>query len=280
MMRSFKVVSPDGVAISAQSSGNPEGIPVVFIHGFSQSRLSWLRQTGDPGLARLLHMVAYDLRGHGDSDRPDREDAYQAGRLWADDLAAVISAAGMTRPYLVGWSYGGRVIADYLATYGSDGIAGINYVNARCSTDPALFGSAQKHLTGMRSDDIAVNREATRAFLRSCFEVQPAPEDFEAMVAFNMKVSPSVRRTILARRNEAPEVLAGLACPVLATHGLRDDIILPAMSRYIAATVKGARLSLYEGIGHSPFWEDPSRFNAELAAFVGAEDPSRRSAHG
>jgi pimeloyl-ACP methyl ester carboxylesterase len=40
------------------------------------------------------------------------------------------------------------------------------------------------------------------------------------------------------------------------------------MARQIAATVRDARLSFYDDIGHSPFWEDPRRFNAELKAFV------------
>jgi pimeloyl-ACP methyl ester carboxylesterase len=46
--------------------------------------------------------------------------------------------------------------------------------------------------------------------------------------------------------------------------------VLPAAAKYTAATIPGAKLSLYEGIGHAPFWEDTARFNAELAAFVRA----------
>jgi non-heme chloroperoxidase len=49
-----------------------------------------------------------------------------------------------------------------------------------------------------------------------------------------------------------------------------DRIILSAAGKYTAAHVPGARLSLYDGIGHSPFFEDPTRFNRELAAFVRA----------
>jgi pimeloyl-ACP methyl ester carboxylesterase len=49
-----------------------------------------------------------------------------------------------------------------------------------------------------------------------------------------------------------------------------DRIIAPAAGRYTASAVPGARLSLYEGIGHSPFFEDAPSFNAELAEFVRA----------
>ena len=44
--------------------------------------------------------------------------AYQGGRVWADDLAAVMAAKRLGRPVLVGWSMGGRVIRQYLMVYG------------------------------------------------------------------------------------------------------------------------------------------------------------------
>ena len=56
--------------------------------------------------------------------------------------------------------------------------------------------------------------------------------------------------------------------PVLFTQGTADTIIAPAMSRYGAAAISGAVLSLYEGIGHEPFFEDAERFDRELAEFV------------
>jgi pimeloyl-ACP methyl ester carboxylesterase len=62
--------------------------------------------------------------------------------------------------------------------------------------------------------------------------------------------------------------LAALKLPVLVTHGAADRIALPAAAKYTAAKITSAKLSLYDGIGHAPFWEDTARFNAELAAFV------------
>jgi pimeloyl-ACP methyl ester carboxylesterase len=269
-MQPIRVAAPDGLTIAAYEWGNPAGPEILFVHGFCQSHLSWARQVGDPALAARFRMVAYDLRGHGTSDQPAEKSAYQADTLWAGDLAAVIAAKGLKRPVLVGWSYGGRIIADYLATYGAGAITGINYVNARCSTEPALFGPAQIHLAGMQSPDLAENIAATRRFLRACFERRPAADDFETMLAFNMIVPAAIRAFILGRPPETTEALARLQCPVLVTHGRQDPIILTAMAEFVARTVKGARLSLYDDAGHSPFFEDAPRFNAELAEFAGA----------
>src|ERR1700738_4370749 len=63
------VKTPDGLTISAQEWGNPAGQEILFIHGFSQSHLSWMRQvSGDP--AKDFRIVTYDLRGHGNFDKP------------------------------------------------------------------------------------------------------------------------------------------------------------------------------------------------------------------
>src|SRR5215472_15639432 len=133
------VRTPDGLSIAAQAWGNPGGPEILFIHGFMQSHLSWARQTGSD-LAREFRMVTYDLRGHGDSEKPLAPERYRSGQAWADELAAVIAAAGLKRPVLVGWSYAGRVVSDYLETHGGAGIAGINLVNARINSDPRYAG--------------------------------------------------------------------------------------------------------------------------------------------
>jgi non-heme chloroperoxidase len=65
----LNVKTPDGLTISAQEWGNPAGPEILFIHGYSQSYLSWMRQV-DSDLAKEFHIVTYDLRGHGNSDKP------------------------------------------------------------------------------------------------------------------------------------------------------------------------------------------------------------------
>src|SRR5262245_43065085 len=89
------VKTPDGLTISAQDWGNPTGPEIVFIHGFSQSHLSWIKQvTGE--LAKDFHMVTYDLRGHGNSDKPLEPERYKDSKAWADELQAVMDATGIT----------------------------------------------------------------------------------------------------------------------------------------------------------------------------------------
>jgi non-heme chloroperoxidase len=263
------VRTPDGLTIAAQEWGNPSGSEILFIHGFSQASLSWQRQV-ESDLAKEFRMVTYDLRGHGNSDKPLEPQKYKESKAWADEVQAVIDAAKLKRPVLVGWSYGGRVIGDYLAIHGAAGIAGLNYVDAVSKSDPSFFGDGLKVQPLMFSEDLATNIAATRIFLHNCFEKQPSQEDFETMLAFNMMVPPKVRANMGGRTLSMDETLKALNLAVLVTHGAADKLILVAMAKHTAATIPGAKLSLYDGVGHAPFWEDTARFNAELAAFVRA----------
>ena len=63
-------------------------------------------------------------------------------------------------------------------------------------------------------------------------------------------------------------VAGDLKLPVLVTHGSEDKNSNLIAAEYTAKMIPGAKLSVYQGIGHSPFFEDAPRFNAELAAFV------------
>ena len=111
------VLGGDGLALHVREWGPPDGPPVLLIHGWSGNHMCWRHQV-DSALVEEFRLVALDLRGHGMSDRPLDAGRYQDARLWAADIAAVIEQLDLDRPTLVGWSYGGFVICDYLRAYG------------------------------------------------------------------------------------------------------------------------------------------------------------------
>jgi pimeloyl-ACP methyl ester carboxylesterase len=266
--KAYSVKTPDGLTIAAQEWGNPNGPEIIFIHGFSQSHLSWIKQVTNSDLAKEFKMVTYDLRGHGNSDKPFEPEKYKTGKFWADELKAVMEATGLKRPVVVGWSYGGRIMADYLTTYGTANVAGLNYVDAGQKADPSFVGPNLKNQPAMMSDDLAANITATRAFLHGCFSIQPTQSEYEEMLAFNMMVPPKVRLALGNRPLQVDDMLRGLKVPVLVTHGAEDKNSNLIAAEYTAKMIPGAKLSVYQGVGHSPFFEATPRFNAELAEFV------------
>lgn len=265
--REIRVETPDGLNVSAQEWSNAGGADCIFIHGFLQSHLCWWNQFSDRTLTHALRMVSYDIRGHGGSDKIGNDDFYREGGRFADELHAVISAFAMHNPILVGWSYGTRIIADYLAKFGDRGIAGINFIGSALSDDEEQRGPGLQLLEEALSDDFAQRLDATRAFNLACFGKPPPTRDLDQLVAISMG-APSEIRQWMRRPASYDVVLKSISIPVLVTHGTADAIRLPAAGRYVMRTVRRSELSLYAETGHSPFWEDPVRFNGELARFV------------
>jgi pimeloyl-ACP methyl ester carboxylesterase len=263
-----EAVAPDGVKLAVQAWGNPDGPEILFIHGYSQCHLAFRRQMDDAALSTQFRMLSYDLRGHGASEKPDDPARYRDDRIWADDLAAVMNATGLKRPTLVAWSYAGRVVSDYVSAHGQERIAGINYVSALTNTQRQFWGAELRYTVEMASPDMATALRASRKFVHGCFAGRPSGDEMELTLSYVMLAPAPVRRMVLARTRNDGEILPTLRVPVLVTHGGMDRIIRPAMGEYTASSVPGARLSLYGGVGHSPFFEDAERFNRELAEFV------------
>ena len=96
----------DGVRIAGDSWGNPDGPLVLLQHGGGQTRHAW-KGAGELLGAAGYHAVAFDARGHGDSDWAP--DAHYTQDVMVEDLRCVVAALGNRRPVLVGASMGGGI---------------------------------------------------------------------------------------------------------------------------------------------------------------------------
>ncbi|GJD49754.1 AB hydrolase superfamily protein YdjP [Methylobacterium crusticola] len=268
---SFPVRSGDGTVLAAEAKGDPGAPEILFIHGLRQSRLSWDKQFADPALAGL-RLVRFDLRGHGDSDKPAELEAYSDADRWADDVAAVIAAARLRRPVLVGWSLGGYVAGAYLRRHGGSGIAGLNLVDAVSRLSLDLLTPLAGDFTGSAtSHDLATRVTATAEFLAACFHRPPTGIAFQRMLVVNgMTARAANEGFVKTSTTDLEPVFAAYGGPILLTHGAHDRLVRRAMAERIRSLKPGARLSVFADSGHSPFYEEPARFGRELAAFVAA----------
>jgi pimeloyl-ACP methyl ester carboxylesterase len=265
-----EVCGGGGLRLHVREWGNAQGPPIVFVHGWSQCQLCWSRQVSGP-LAKDFRMITFDLRGHGMSDRPLDAEHYVDGRLWADDVDAVIGQMGLDRPVLVAWSYGGFVVTDYLRAYGQDGIAGLELVGGAVMRTPGFdhIGPGLLDNAGAAcAADLPTSIAAIVRFLQACSARPLDAEDWSRALCWNAMVPAQVRAALLAREIDASDVLAGLSVPVLVTHGRKDAIVSPSMAAHVLEVCPTARASWYEDTGHLPFIEAAPRFDLELRAFV------------
>ena len=228
-MRTEKVRSADGVELAVYEVGPADAPAILFIHGYAQSHLSWARQI-DSALTDKFRLICFDNRGHGASDKPLEASRYNQSAPWAGDVSAVIESLHLGRPVLVGWSYGGLIINDYLAEYGQATISGINYVAAAVGRGPAIAPLLKEsQVPGlvplMISTDLSSFIDGTRKFLRLCFERPPSEAEFEVMLAYNAMVPAAVRAAMFDRVVDRDEVIAALELPVLVSQGRQDAAV-------------------------------------------------------
>jgi non-heme chloroperoxidase len=268
-MKAHTVPGGGGLRLHVREWGNPDGPPILFIHGWSQNHLCWAKQY-EGALADEFRLVAYDLRGHGMSEAPLEPEHYTDDRRWADDVASIVDRLGLDLPVLVGWSYGAFVICDYIRLYGQDRVRAINFVEGAVRLGEAAFGTLigpafLDHFVGATADDLPTNIETMRSFVRACFARRVSSDELEAAVCWNVIVPAAVRANLAARELDYDDVLVALEVPLLVTQGRADTVVLPAMAEHVLATCPTAEVSWYDGIGHVPHLEDPERFNRELA---------------
>ena len=270
-MTTLHTDSSDGTRIAYTTAGDPALPAILLIHGWAQQFMCWT-----PVMERLqdrFHLVAMDLRGHGASAKPETPDSYTGTALWGDDVAAVIAAADLKRPTLVGWSYGARVIAAHLATHGDAHLAGVvlagGILAIGAARDEWMVGDASPGLDrDLYTEDLLRRLAATARFVEACTARPLDRQTYGALVGANMLCPAHVRRALFAANVDFRPVYAAMRCPGLVIHGAADRVVTPRTGEVAASLMQQGRHLPYEGVGHAPFLEDPDRFAADLAEFV------------
>lgn len=264
----YHIEGGDGVELLVRDGGKEDGPPILLIHGWSQHHLCWEKQMKGP-LAETYRLVAFDLRGHGASDKHDDVEFYLHSKSWADDVAAVIETCEMDRPLVVGWSLGGRIAMDYLHHYSCDDVSGLVLVGASVvpTSDPSLVQRRRPDVVaeGMYSEDQRVALAATIAFVKGCFASPLSKMDLATMVGFNMLCPPHIRRASRLREPDFEPDFSGITCPVSVFWGEAEKLIFKDMIDDTLAALPHAKLLTFPGTGHAPFWERAEQFDTHLA---------------
>jgi pimeloyl-ACP methyl ester carboxylesterase len=263
VVRRDEVIGTSGVRLAVRVAGPADGPPVILLHGWAQSGRVWANQLTGP-LSDAYRLIAVDLRGHGDSAVPDDYET----NAWADDVRALLAYAG--RPaVLVGWSYGGLVITDYLRRDGTADVAGLALVGAITEIGRRHAGGRvgpvmRAALPAALSDDPAVARPALRDFVTG-MSARPLPDD---LVDTSLRVPAAVRAALFARDVASGDVLAGIDVPTLIVHGRQDAVVDPSAAEYAAGLIPNRTLTWLDS-GHVPFVDQAAEFDSALAAHLG-----------
>ncbi|WAC71971.1 alpha/beta hydrolase [Roseateles sp. SL47] len=259
-----QVEGADGVPLNVVEKGDPSLPPVLFIHGFRQSYLSWALQFGSD-LDHRCHLVAFDLRGHGNSGHPWQKSAYDHARPWAEDVASVIQALNLRRPLIAAWSFGGTVAMDFATLHPEIPVAGYLLIGTAAGTAASPPPPAPPTPGPTQLPDLQRNVQAVEASMDLLFPTTAAtPLDPTLRAQFKaaaMRVGPWVDQGVAGRARTGK---IDVQAPITFATGGRDPIISPATLARLKDFFPEARFVDFPSAGHAVFLDEAASFNALL----------------
>jgi pimeloyl-ACP methyl ester carboxylesterase len=237
---------------------------VVLVQGLGLSSRFWFDLP-----ERLAHgakprrVIVLDNRGAGRSDKP--RGPYRMSTL-ADDVAAVLDAAGAKKAIVVGISLGG-MIAQHVALRHPDRVAGLvllattaGFPHARLPTARALTTLLGLPIVGRFRPPAQVGRALARLLLPE--KDVPRARELLSQWPAAMRAEPMLPGSYFAQlaavmTHSTGSRLRRIACPTVVVTGDEDVLIPHQNSRFIARRVPGAHLDVVRSCGHAIPASDP-----------------------
>jgi pimeloyl-ACP methyl ester carboxylesterase len=262
------------VALHYEDHGS--GQPVVLIHGYPLSGVSWEKQIA-PLLDGGYRVITYDRRGFGKSSRPAWGYNYQT---FAHDLRELITQLGLQDVTLVGFSMGGGEIARYFGRYGSAGIrkaviiGGVPPFLLKTPDNPEgvdgnVFEGIKK---AVAADRYAFFTDFFKNFYNTDKLLGTRVSEQVVQASWNVAAGASATASVACVptwHEDFRQDLMRVDVPLLVMHGDEDRIVpLAAAGQRTATLVKGARLVVIKGGPHCITWTHADEVNAELMRFL------------
>ena len=259
-----------GVPLNVVAAGQQGKPGILFIHGYGMSALSWAAQLDDPELQNNYHLVAFDLRGHGASGKPWRKEDYLPA-AWAGDIAAVMAAAGLKRPAVVAWSFGGNIVMHYVREHGISNIGGLQFVGtvgrlAEFVTPPEPADPGW--VENVFAKDMRANIRAAKSGITRLTEGDMSAAQTEQAMWVSATLPVYAKQAIGYGNEDNSDLVPRMRLPVRLSTGEFDRLVTPATVEAAAASLPQSSIRIYEGVGHSPFAEASEAFNRDLMRFV------------
>lgn len=259
------LTTDDGLRLRVSDRGS--GPAIVLVHGWKMSHRAW--DSTIAGLCDRFRVVAFDLRGMGESDKPRA--AYDFDEL-ASDLRFVIAELGLRDVTLVGWSMGCSVSLQYLQA-GGDGIARLMLINGpiRLTATPDFPWTMSETELERYVEDVAQRWPTMeRGFWQEAF-YNSAPELADWLYAIALQTPLDVALAVVRHqaRLDFRDFLGELRIPVLAAYGRHDPYYPVELADYIAQRAPQGERVIFEHSAHCIPIEEGPRFRSTLAGFIG-----------
>lgn len=267
-MSTFK--TSDNVNIFYEVKG--EGKPLLFIPGWACSSRFFDKNTGE--LSKHFKVVTMDLRGHGESEKPDH--GYRLSRF-AKDIQDLLIHLDLKDVTAIGWSMGASILWSYLEMFGSERVSKLVCVDQ----SPAQYigpdwkwgqkgcydSEAFIRLCG---DLTYAERASAEGTVKGLLNHDPSDEELKFLADEIMKCPARVKIDIMRDHTNLDwrDFLPYISIPTLVLVGRKSNVFPWQGSAYVGEKVQNGRVEFFEDCGHMLFWDDPAKFNKLVREFA------------
>jgi pimeloyl-ACP methyl ester carboxylesterase len=262
---------PDGETLAYIDRGEHSGPAVVLIHGYTDNARDWVPML--PYLSKRHRLILVDIRGHGQSSKP--ECCYT--RLdFAYDIKLLMDALGVQKADIVGHSLG-SIIAQTFAEYWPERTARVVLISSTGGSPPGGPKKPPQFDFAAEIRKLKEPIEADSPFMIAWWD-SPTPVDPDFIrrqrkdaAGIPLRVWLAVLDQALPANNvfgDLQSTLPRLKAPTLLIWGSKDPIMEEDVRRSLRDALPGAKVQVFDGLGHNPFWEDPRGVAEVINAFL------------
>lgn len=262
---------PDGEVMAYIDMGNSSGAAVVLIHGYTDNARDWVPMV--PYLSRKFRLILVDIRGHGQSSKP--ECCYS--RLdFAYDIKLLMDGLGIDKADLVGHSLG-SIIAQTFAEYWPERTSRVVLISSTGGNPPDAPKQPPQFDFADQIRQLKEPIDPDSPFMIAWWD-SPTPVDPDFIRRQRKDAAGIPLRVWLAVLDEAlpqdiayldlQRTLPRLRAPTLLIWGSKDPIMEEPMRRSLREALPQAKVKIFEGLGHNPFWEDPNAVAEVINGFL------------
>ena len=248
----------NGITLHFATQGPATGPAIVMLHGFTDSWFSFSRVL--PLLPPETRIVAPDMRGHGDSDRPSN--GYRIADL-ADDVVRLLDALRIPKVVLVGHSMG-SFVARKVYELAPDRVSRLVLVGAGPSAQTPVMSGLMQMINWLTDP---VDEPFVREFQMSCVHAPVAEPFMEAVIANSRRMPARIWKDVMKGLIESEINLSRPEVRTLVLGGWQDAVFSAAEQIMLARQFPRGELHLIDGVGHTLHWEQPATFVNALSRF-------------
>ena len=254
-----KHIEIDGLKIFYEETGDPEGSPVVIMHGWGCNHTT-VRLIAE-SLQDGMRVINVDLPGHGASDEPKEPwDSYD----FANCIKKLVEGLQLNSPSLVGHSFGGRTAIALASGFPVKKLVLVDSAGIKPKRSLTYYYKVYSYKAAKRMSKLLLGEKRSRKLIDRMLQKRGSADYKSSSVMMRRILSVCVNQDL-------KKIMPQIKCPTLLIWGENDTATPLADARTMEKRIPDAGLVSFSGCGHYSFLDNPMGFRAVIKEFFKEE---------